>query len=34
MTGIYKRVFLWHKDTDPYNEGRDERMNSAGYYEG
>jgi hypothetical protein len=25
------RVFLWHKDTDPYS--RDERMQSAGHYD-
>lgn len=25
------RVFLWHKDTDPFS--RDERMQSAGYYD-
>jgi hypothetical protein len=28
---VVGRVYLWHKDTDPYS--RDERMQSAGYYE-
>jgi hypothetical protein len=27
------RVFLWHKDTDPYDAKKDERIQSAGYYD-
>jgi hypothetical protein len=28
---LHSRVYLWHKDTDPYS--RDQRIQSAGYFE-
>lgn len=31
ITTAMNRVFLWHKDTDPFS--RDERIQSAGYYD-
>jgi len=33
MSTLHSRVFLWHKDTDPYRSV-DERINSAGYHDG